>query len=407
MSEYCNSDFKAILGENYGETEYGNLIAGNKKAVKFYVQNKETAEITQVTGYENKWGLGTSSRVTSAIVNDNPSLICDFIGGEKNRDSYNFLVDLDFSEPINKTVFTACADESFYPTLLNVYLSDSREEIFSKDAKPFITFESTNDDGVYSAEFEPRRTRFVRFEVVDTESNYFGGKIITVVKQIEVFGALNAAQETFGLDLRKKMLTAEEKPISVMSPYLCKIGGEWVNTEYKPTDDEILKNISREDIGDNYMKVMFNSDIILDMGVTNEPSLKDTAKILPDLSIYNKVYFYIKLANSESFGSGEIKLQVISRCRNYYFLPFTLEADKWVRVDVGGICDLYSEDGLRRIAFFAGKDMNTEVILGSMQAIKTVDPSVWCVDIDSVADMTPETVPEKLKKQLTEYGISI
>ena len=50
MSAYCNSDFKAILGENYGETEYGNLIAGNKKAVKFYVQNKETAEITQGPG---------------------------------------------------------------------------------------------------------------------------------------------------------------------------------------------------------------------------------------------------------------------------------------------------------------------------------------------------------------------
>ena len=84
MSVYCNSDFKTILGENYGEIEYGNLIADNKKSVRFFVQNKETAEITQVTGYENKWGLLSDTRVPSSVVSENLKDLCDFIGGEKN-----------------------------------------------------------------------------------------------------------------------------------------------------------------------------------------------------------------------------------------------------------------------------------------------------------------------------------
>ena len=214
MSAYCNSDFKAILGENYGEIEYDNLIADNKKSVRFFVQNKETAEITQVTGYENKWGHLSNTRVPSSVVSENLKDLCDFIGGEKHRDSYNFLIDLSFSEPINKAVFTAGAGKSFYPTRLNVYLSDSEEEIFAKDARPTVVFTSRNDDGVYSAEFEPRRTRFVRFEVEDTENDYFGGKIITVVKQISVFGALNAAQETFGLDLQNKTCDHDLQPVS-------------------------------------------------------------------------------------------------------------------------------------------------------------------------------------------------
>ena len=408
MSAYCNSDFKAILGENYGETEYGNLIAGNKKAVKFYVQNKETAEITQVTGYENKWGVGKNSRIPMFVVNENPKAICDFIGGEKNRDSYNFLVDLSMSEPINKAVFAAGAGKSFYPTRLNVYLSDSEEEIFAKDARPTVVFTSRNDDGVYSAEFEPRRTRFVRFEVEDTENDYFGGKIITVVSNIAVFGALNAAQETFGLDLQKKMLTAKEKPVSVMSPYLCKIGGAWVNTEYKATDSEILKEISRDKVGDNYLRIALNSQKILDMGVTNVPSLISTAEDLPDLSIYNKVYFYVKLANSDSFGSGKIKIQVVSRAHKFYLVPFILEPDKWTKIDISEFFDIVAEDGLRRFAIYADDgSMNTEIIVGSLQAVKTVDPGAWGVDINSVADMTPETVPEDLKKKLSQYNISI
>lgn len=408
MSAYCNSDFKAILGENYGEIEYDNLIADNKKSVRFFVQNKETAEITQVTGYENKWGHLSNTRVPSSVVSENLKDLCDFIGGEKHRDSYNFLIDLSFSEPINKAVFTAGAGKSFYPTRLNVYLSDSEEEIFAKDARPTVVFTSRNDDGVYSAEFEPRRTRFVRFEVEDTENDYFGGKIITVVKQISVFGALNAAQETFGLDLQKKMLTAKEKPVSVMSPYLCKIGGAWVNTEYKATDDEILKEISRDKIGDNYLRITLDSKKILDMGVTNVPSLISTAEDLPDLSIYNKVYFYVKLANSDSFGSGKIKIQVVSRDHKFYFVPFTLEPDKWTKIDISGFFDIDAEDGLRRFAIYADDgSMNTEIIVGSLQAVKTVDPGAWGVDINSVADMTPETVPEDLKKKLSQYNISI
>lgn len=408
MSVYCNSDFKTILGENYGEIEYGNLIADNKKSVRFFVQNKETAEITQVTGYENKWGLTSDTRVPSSVVGENLKDLCDFIGGEKHRDSYNFLIDLSFSEPINKAVFTAGASKSFYPTKLNVYLGCSEEEIFSKDAKPTVTFTSRNEDGVYSAEFEPTKARFVRFEVADTENDYFGGKIITVVSNIAVFGALNAAQETFGLDLQKKMLTAEEKPVSVMSPYLCKIGGAWVNTEYKATDDEISKEISRDKIGDNYLRIALDSKKILDMGVTNVPSLISTAEDLPDLSIYNKVYFYVKLANSDSFGSGKIKIQVVSRAHKFYFVPFTLEPNKWTKIDVNGFFDTDAEDGLRRFAIYADDgSMNTEIIVGSLQAVKTVDPGAWGVDINSVADMTPETVPENLKKKLSKYNISI
>lgn len=408
MSSYCNSDFKAVLGENYGEIEYGNLIAGNKKAVGFYVQNKETGEITQVTGYENKWGVGTEQRLTSAIVGEATKAICDFIGGEKNRDSYNFLVDLSWPEPINKAVFTAGAGKSFYPTKLNVYLGFSREEIFSKDAKPVSIFNARSEDGVYSATFEATRARFVRFEVEDTENNYFGGKIITVVKQISVFGALNAKQETFGLELQKKMLTAEEKPISVMSPYLCKIDGAWVNTEYKAAGDEILKEISRDKIGDNYLKVTLDSSKILDMGVTDVPSMISVAENLPDLSIYNKVYFYVKLADSADFGSGKIKIQFVSRAHKFYFVPFTLEPNKWTKIDVGEFFNLEAEDGLRRFAIYTDdQSTKTEITVGSLQAVKTVDPSVWCVDVNSVADMTPETLPENLKKQLDQYNITL
>lgn len=407
MSEYCNSDFKAILGENYGEVEYGNLIADNKKSVRFFVQNKETAEITQVTGYENKWGLLSDTRVPSSVVSENLKDLCDFIGGEKNRDSYNFLIDLSFSEPINKAVFTAGASKSFYPTKLNVYLGCSEEEIFSKDAKPTVTFTSRNEDGVYSAEFEPTRARFVRFEVADTENNYFGGKIITVVSNLAVFGALNAPQPSFGLDLFKKMTKAPAIPVSVMAPYLYKNDDGQVISEYKATDDEILKEISREKIGDNYSKVNLTSKNIILVCVTDIPSERETCDDLPDLSSYDKVYFYIKLANSEGFSSGKIKLQVVTRTWKNYYVNFTIEPDKWTKIDVSGIFDTESEDCLRRIAIFANDgNMNTEITVGSIQAVKTVDPNVWCVDINSVVDMTPETVPEKLKEQLSQYNIS-
>lgn len=403
---YCNSDFKALLGENYGESEYGNLIANDAKALEFYLQNKETNEITQVTGYENKWR--NKSHLPIFAVNGIPTTVCDFVGGEKNRDSYNFLIDLRFSEPINKAVFTAGSGKSFYPTKLNVYLADSKEEIFSKDIKPVTVFTAKNEDGVYSAEFEPTRVRFVRFEVEDTENDYFGGKLITVVKDIAVYGALNARQPSFGLDLFKKMKTTEVAPISVMRPYLYKSDSGWVNTEIKPVDDEILKEISREKIGDSYSKVIINNKNFINIGATDIPSEISTGDYLPDLRGYNKIYFFIKLSNSEGFCSGKIKLQVVTREHKFHFVPITLEPDEWTKIELFGIFDIAEQGDLRRIAVFVDDgNIETEITVGSLQAVKTIDPSVWNVDINGVLGMTLETVPEDLKKHLDQYNIII
>lgn len=403
---YCNSTFKTILGDDYSKVKYGNLMTEGIKSLEFYLKNLKTSQITQVTGYENKWH--NNSHLPIYAVNGISTTFCDFIGGEKNKDSYNFLVDLEFSEPINKAVFIASGGKSFFPTKLNVYLADSKEEIFSKDKKPIVIFDKKNEYGTYIAEFEPTRARFVRFEVVDTENNYYNGKLITVVKEISVYGALDAKQPTFGLELYKKMKTSEQAAESLMKPYLYKNSNGSIITVNRSVDDEILKEISHKKIGDSYSKVNLNSRSFINIGNTDVTTEISTSENLPELTDYSKIYFYIKAEDTESFGSGKFKLQIVNSVHKAYFVPIILEANKWTRIDLGGIFDITKYGQLRRIAIFVDDgNINTSVTVGSLQGIKAVDSNVWKTNIDSVSSMPPEMVSDDFKKQLEQYNIFI
>ena len=193
-----------------------------------------------------------------------------------------------------------------------------------------------------------------------------------------------------------------------MRPDLYKSDSGWVNTEIKPVDDEILKEISREKIGDSYSKVIINNKNFINIGATDIPSEISTGDYLPDLSGYSKIYFYIKLSNSEGFCSGKIKLQVVTHDHKFHYVPITLEPDEWTKIELFGIFDIAEQGDLRRIAVFVDDgNIETEITVGSLQAVKTIDPSVWNVDIDTVLDMAYETVPEDLKKQLDQYNIII
>ncbi len=373
---------------------YGNFIAGNINDIYFYTQSKADGTFTAVDETHNKWGHSQNYLRINAITDGKENTVYDFAGGIRGKESYNFLIELECEELIEKIAFT-CADwEQIYPTRLNMYVGNSIEEIFSLDTAPVKEFTQKAADGKYIAELDGIRSQLVRIEVLDNGCDYYGDMLMIAVKDIGIYGDLNAPQATFGKELVRSLKRARNRPVTVMQPYLYKDTDGWTNEHWQSAKQYEKCEV---DLGEGFTCVDISSGRMINIGSEREPALISAQQDLPSLNSYEDLYFYLRLDGSGECGSGRLKLQFVTGDHSSALICITAEPDKWVKINLRDFVNtktfLKGEYNrmLRRVAVSAadGK-INTKITVGSMLGISKVDWSKYGVDIKKAVNYTKE-----------------
>ncbi len=275
-------------------THYKNLIFDDLSNLSFYTQDKQSYEYKQVLASDNKWGRAPQLIHIRNILNDNLNEVYDFCGGKHNEESYNFLIDLKNDCLIDNVRFIS--PKSYYPTVLNIYFGNDKEQVFDKTAVPVKEFKGFEEKGDYNYSFEPKFVRYIRIEVLDNINTYFAEMLVIPISFLGVFGYKNVYTEDFSKNIRNILAnTKTKKYVTLLQPYLYRTDdGTWVNSFNKQTEQLNFNEIPSECLGESYIEVDFKTrKNSVNIGLTNDPSMIFDIPTGVNFSKYIDISLYI------------------------------------------------------------------------------------------------------------------
>lgn len=239
------------IGWNGGMYEYKNLTLDHADWASYYIQDKSTGEYTSTTENMDKWlpsWSGMYDYQHSALAFDGDlGTVYTYYGGQNNAKSVNIYLSLQTVSYVDDiSIYTSLLDD-YRPTKMNVYVGNSRNELFASNATPvyqwtekilsegaadeddttmgdqgadsgefgeddpvidFVTGEiissgsSSSDNikevdkttpeylGLYSAKIVPTEITCVRIEILDSNPEYFAhkNKVGGIISEIQING---------------------------------------------------------------------------------------------------------------------------------------------------------------------------------------------------------------------------
>lgn len=413
---FCTTDFKEILGENCGRYEYGNLIAENKSMIKYYTRNLQTGYIIKCCEDDKKWGNTQECLFINSIVDGRNDTVYDFLGGLRNKISYNFVIQFHGTGVFDTIKFVSGGTSRYYPTKLNIYVANKFEDLFNS-VEPIKSYIKKTTDGVYEFKGKPIRAGFIRIEIIDNDNDYYDDMIISVVKHIGVYGAINSKEENYGSQLLKEVNNYLSKPETVMQPYLYRDKKGYHTDVYKLSSSGIPDGIQKQQIGTAYATCILNGYAFINLGTTNDQTLISEEKVLANINEYSDLYFYIKASSKGEFSDGTIYVELVSGGHTFIDIPVKLQPDQWIKVDIfsylteNQIKNYKSDDfekKLRRIAIkVMASDFNTEVIVGSLLGVKSIDWTTEQINPNEILAINPNHIDDKFLEFFKKYNINV
>lgn len=378
---------KNILLQNQN-THYKNLIFEDLSNLSFYTQNKQSYEYKQVLASDNKWGRVPRLINILNILTDNLNEVYDFCGGKHNKESYNFLIDLKNDCLIDNV--RLISPKSYYPTVLNIYFGNDKEQVFDKTAVPVKEFKGVAEKGDYNYSFDPKFVRYIRIEILDNINTYFGEMLVIPISFLGVFGYKNVYTEDFSKNIRDILANTKTKYITLLQPYLYRTeDGTWVNSFNKQTEQLNFNEIPSECLGESYIEADFKiSRNSVNIGLTNNPDMIFKFQKGVNFSEYIDISLCI---NSPI--DGALTLAVVPVDQDSYFdIPLNVSCG-WQRFYLRSIMPenrflLFSSDTLEQnfqrlqISPDKKKMIYGNIIVGSIVARRYVDWKSKGLDLD-------------------------
>lgn len=370
--------------KNNKNVSYENLVEEHLNAMGYYTQNKETGEIKKVFSSDNKWGRNGEMLLLQNIFTENLKSVYDFCGGKRNKESYNFIIDLQNETLIDNIRFISA--KSYYPTVMNYYVGSDFEEMFAENNAPVKSYTEVQNKGIYDFKFEPRFARYVRIEVIDSINTYYGDMLVIPVAFLGVFGYKGVYSDDFSKNIKNILKNTKTKPVTLLQPYLYKDRDGWSGANFKKTDDGDLKGIDLTEVGEGYYKTEAQKGSLINIGLTDDPSMVSFLRKGVNFAEYADVYFYI-----HSSVKGEISFQIVSVYDNYFNSYLTVR-EGWQRFNLRGIMSDgryagFSSDNpdndFKRLAVYPWGKYDGEITVGSIIANRYVDWSALGMDLDA------------------------
>lgn len=183
-----------IRGARRQEMLYRSLIDSDSVEFSVFTQDKTTDKdnYTVVSHTANRIG-SNQNRLKFANINDgDPDTVYDFMIGEKNKESFNILLNMGGQSAVDKISLVNGSEKEYFPTKMNFYISDSEDEIMSQDIEPIYTYTEAAADGIYDATFLAKPAQYVRIEILDNDCDYYTSKdhayILTVIGELDIRG---------------------------------------------------------------------------------------------------------------------------------------------------------------------------------------------------------------------------
>ena len=179
-----------VRGSRKQEMLYKSLL--NSSVTKFskLTQDKTTNKDNyKVVPYDaNRIGSNQNRLKFENITDKNVDTVYDFMIGSKNKESFNMLLDLGGQSAVDKISLVNGSDEKYFPSKMNIYVSNDADEVLSVNATPTFSYTEATEDGVYEAEFLAKAAQYVRIEIVDNNCDYYDDYILTVISELGIYG---------------------------------------------------------------------------------------------------------------------------------------------------------------------------------------------------------------------------
>lgn len=370
--------------KNNKNVSYENLVEEHLSDMGYYTQNKETGEIKKVFSSDNKWGRNGEMLLLQNIFTENLKSVYDFCGGKRNKESYNFIIDLQNETLIDNIRFISA--KSYYPTVMNYYVGSDFEEIFAESNAPVKSYTEVQDKGIYDFKFEPRFARYVRIEVIDNTNTYYGDMLVIPVAFLGVFGYKGVYSDDFSKNIKNILKNTKTKPITLLQPYLYKDRDGWSVANFKKTADGDLKGIDLTELGEGYYKTEAKKGSIIMINSTYDPNVIYDVKKGANFAEFADVYFYI-----HSSVQGSLAFQIVS-VKGKYFESYLTTGAGWQKYNLrsimsdgryAGFSSDNPENDLHRLVVKPWGSYEGEITVGSIVANRYVDWSALGLDLDA------------------------
>ncbi len=351
-----------VIGWDQGKPQYENLVLNRSDLATYFIQNIKTKAYSGVTEHMDKWlpswSVWEDYQHAALAFDGDLGTVYTYYGGVNNSHSVSIFIRLKTLSCVdNVSVYTSLL-EDYRPSKMNVYVGNSRDELFAADAtpvmqwtekilddddtvidddvdlgqgsdegefgedEPTIDFENGSsgfsgegvltdkylsktpeDYGLYEADFTPCEISCVRIEIVESAPKYFAhlGKVGGIISEIQVNGfevVQNAADNV--------IQTAEEMSMRAFDPIVYNDATtDIINETYKMgslngepifTVNGIGDNVGYSSCNPSYGYVEFRST----SGMTGDVTLADIEDI----------YFSYKVEKAYSSGEAAARIYI-------------------------------------------------------------------------------------------------
>lgn len=179
-----------VRGSRKQEMLYKSLLNSSVTKFSIFTQDKTTNKDNyKVVPYDaNRIGSNQNQLKFENITDKNVDTVYDFMIGSKNKESFNMLLDLGGQSAVDKISLVNGSDEKYFPSKMNIYVSNDADEVLSVNATPTFSYTEATEDGVYEAEFLAKAAQYVRIEIVDNNCDYYDDYILTVISELGIYG---------------------------------------------------------------------------------------------------------------------------------------------------------------------------------------------------------------------------
>ena len=179
-----------VRGSRKQEMLYKSLLNSSVTKFSMFTQDKTTNKDNyKVVPYDaNRIGSNQNRLKFENITDKNVDTVYDFMIGSKNKESFNMLLDLGGQSAVDKISLVNGSDEKYFPSKMNIYVSNDADEVLSVNATPTFSYTEATEDGVYEAEFLAKAAQYVRIEIVDNNCDYYDDYILTVISELGIYG---------------------------------------------------------------------------------------------------------------------------------------------------------------------------------------------------------------------------
>lgn len=180
-----------VRGSRKQEMLYKSLLNSSVTEFSVFTQDKTTNKDNyKVVPYDaNRIGSTNQNQLKFENITDkNVDTVYDFMIGSKNKESFNMLLDLGGQSAVDKVSLTCGSEDYFFPTKMNIYISNDADEVLSVNTAPTFSYTEATEDGVYEAEFLAKAAQYVRIEIIDNNCDYYDDYILTVISELGIYG---------------------------------------------------------------------------------------------------------------------------------------------------------------------------------------------------------------------------